>query len=442
LLDEAVDALPDGVRDAIILHFLKSFPQSEVADRLGVHQSTVSRRVSEGLKLLHDRLRDSGVVLSATPLAALLAANAAQPETPDLAASLGKIALVGAGSGAAGKVVTWLGVSLSLLKSWGLLAGAAVLPVVVQLIAGGWHGFLAAILTTAYIAWRRPALIAAISPLGRRVYDSPFYPWKRWTWTTPPLNWRGMLAGSLAAAAMLGIMGWAVSQGPNPTPGYTALFTAFALVQLGTAARIGVRVRRWEKTGREDEPAEIPNTPDLVTVIQGVTGTAAMMLMAACCANFHVRVQSPTAVALGMVLPIAISAVWGSVDAIRNLFRYLRDAATPSDGDDIAPRSSQQALVLYLFVVVIFTASAMVEALQIAPVSPAYARTPEGVMRHGVTVGVLPSIALFFLNITIRPLARLHGAAQPAVWLFALAVAVLCGILDLGLCIAWLMPRP
>lgn len=103
LLDEAVDALPADVREAIILHFLQSLSQEAVAQRLGVHQSTVSRRIDRGLNLLRERLSAAGVAMSAAPLSALLAAAASTPGAPNLVEAIGKISLAGAGSGGAGR---------------------------------------------------------------------------------------------------------------------------------------------------------------------------------------------------------------------------------------------------------------------------------------------------------------------------------------------------
>ncbi|MDR3620308.1 MAG: sigma-70 family RNA polymerase sigma factor [Paludisphaera borealis] len=443
LLDEAVDALPDGVRDAIILHFLKSLPQSEVADRLGVHQSTVSRRVGEGLKLLHDRLQASGVVFSATPLAVLLAAHAARPEAPDLAASLGKIALLGAGSGAAGKAVAWLGVSLSQLKAWGLLAAAAIVPILVQLIVGGWYGFPVLMLMLAYIDWRRPAWAEsiALSPRGG-VSDNPYHIFKRWTWTAPPQNWRGALASSLAGAAIFSVLAWALVQGPTPMPGLSPFFVITALFQLSVAVRIGVRVHRHGKArGREDETADVASVPDLACVIQSAASATVGVLATAVIAFLAIRTQWPLKAALGVLLTVATTTVWGIVDAARNYLRYRRLAPTPPHEGEARPQSAKGGLVFMMFTGVLFTANALIEALQIAPVSPDYAKTAERLVRHAATVGLLPSAALLFLTFTIRPLAQLRGTTRPALWLFAVAVAVLCGVLDLGLCIAWLMPR-
>jgi RNA polymerase sigma factor (sigma-70 family) len=130
LVDRAVEDLPEELRTPILLHYLENRSQSEVAAQLSVHQSTVSRRIQEGLERLRGRLRDSGVVVAVAPLAGLLTANMVHPADPQLLASLGKIALAGAGSSATGKAVGGLGVSSVELGMWakaGALAAIALL---------------------------------------------------------------------------------------------------------------------------------------------------------------------------------------------------------------------------------------------------------------------------------------------------------------------------
>ena len=90
LLDQAIDGLPEELRTPIILHFLENRPQSEVALRLGVHQSTVSRHIQEALEALRARLRESGFVMAVAPLTSLLTTHAGQTADPHLLTSLTK----------------------------------------------------------------------------------------------------------------------------------------------------------------------------------------------------------------------------------------------------------------------------------------------------------------------------------------------------------------
>lgn len=101
-VDEALVELPGDVRVPLILHYLQGRTQAEVAEELGVDQSTISRRLDRGVLDLRDRLRKAGLVTSAAVLVGLLTDNAAVAAPATLLAALGKMALAGIGKGAAG----------------------------------------------------------------------------------------------------------------------------------------------------------------------------------------------------------------------------------------------------------------------------------------------------------------------------------------------------
>ena len=204
LLDQAIESLPEELRAPLILHFLESRPQSEVAVRLGVHQSTVSRRIQEAIEALRGRLRDSGFVMAVAPLSSLLAAHAGQAVDSHLLASLGKIALAGISSTATGNAIGGIAAGLAKLSAWLKALGALVTPIIVQFVLGGWWGFLLALALITYIAWRRPRWHEELSiAMGGRGYDYEFFPLVRWTWTTPPAAWRKAMFGSVMASAMM-----------------------------------------------------------------------------------------------------------------------------------------------------------------------------------------------------------------------------------------------
>lgn len=105
VVDEAVATIPEKLRLPVILRFLQSRSQAEVAEELKVSRSTVLRRTERGVELLQDSLRRAGVAVPAARLAALLSDKAFVAAPAALVASLGKIALVGkvgqgAGAGA------------------------------------------------------------------------------------------------------------------------------------------------------------------------------------------------------------------------------------------------------------------------------------------------------------------------------------------------------
>src|SRR5262245_45826095 len=73
VLHEELAALPEKLRTLLVLCDLDGQPQTEVAVRLGLPVGTVYSRLAAARKLLADRLRKRGVVLSATGLSAALA---------------------------------------------------------------------------------------------------------------------------------------------------------------------------------------------------------------------------------------------------------------------------------------------------------------------------------------------------------------------------------
>jgi RNA polymerase sigma factor (sigma-70 family) len=95
VLDEALQELPEAAQRLLIEHFLEQRGQRDLASRMGVSQSTVSRQLESALQLLRDVLRQKGVV-SGTGLAGLLGVHLEQTSIPDtLTASLGKLAMTG-----------------------------------------------------------------------------------------------------------------------------------------------------------------------------------------------------------------------------------------------------------------------------------------------------------------------------------------------------------
>ena len=97
LIDEALADIPEQDRELLIEHYLEGHTQQELAHRLGLSQSTVSRQLEEGLRLLRGRLKSKGV-LGGASLASIFSTQASQAAPPSLSAALGKIALSGVGA--------------------------------------------------------------------------------------------------------------------------------------------------------------------------------------------------------------------------------------------------------------------------------------------------------------------------------------------------------
>jgi RNA polymerase sigma factor (sigma-70 family) len=103
IVDEVLDALPGESRSLLVEHFLEQRAQHDIARRLGMSQSTVSRKIETALQALRDGLAKKGV-LCGTGLAGLLTTHSAQAAPATVVTSLNKISMSGAGIGTAGSI--------------------------------------------------------------------------------------------------------------------------------------------------------------------------------------------------------------------------------------------------------------------------------------------------------------------------------------------------
>jgi RNA polymerase sigma factor (sigma-70 family) len=132
-LDAAMAELPWRLREAIILCHLEGRRQEEAARLLGCDQSTLSRRIGNGLDRLRTILVRRGVVVAPAALLGFLTVEHSASAVP--AAALVKLSALGSSVSLAGATATLLadGVLRSLfwakLKLFSLLAAAAVVTV-------------------------------------------------------------------------------------------------------------------------------------------------------------------------------------------------------------------------------------------------------------------------------------------------------------------------
>jgi RNA polymerase sigma factor (sigma-70 family) len=95
LVDEAIAALPERLRYPVIAHFLEGQTHAAIADTLGVSQPSVTRYIKKGVEEIRSALVSRRVEISASSLAAVMAAKALVDAPEALAANLGKLALAG-----------------------------------------------------------------------------------------------------------------------------------------------------------------------------------------------------------------------------------------------------------------------------------------------------------------------------------------------------------
>ncbi|HCN79258.1 MAG TPA: hypothetical protein DIT13_19000 [Verrucomicrobiales bacterium] len=123
VLDEALGELGEQERTAIIEHFLEARTQAEVAARLGVSQSTVSRLLDSSLVRLRERLRAKGMICGAG-LGAVIMQQSTLAAPHALVAGLNKIALSGIGANASS--VGWLTIKILLASKAKVALGITV----------------------------------------------------------------------------------------------------------------------------------------------------------------------------------------------------------------------------------------------------------------------------------------------------------------------------
>src|SRR5262249_18566289 len=92
-LDQALDALPEKYRAALILCYLEGLTHADAAQRLGRPLATLHSHVAPGRKLLRERLIKQGLTLSTAGISSLLLASAATATPTALAKTTVRIAL-------------------------------------------------------------------------------------------------------------------------------------------------------------------------------------------------------------------------------------------------------------------------------------------------------------------------------------------------------------
>jgi DNA-binding Lrp family transcriptional regulator len=99
-LDQAVAALSEADRSAILLRFYERMPLRSVGERMGVSEEAARKRVSRALERLREFLDRRGVKLSGAALGAVLAEKTVQAASAALAGAVVKVSLAAASASA------------------------------------------------------------------------------------------------------------------------------------------------------------------------------------------------------------------------------------------------------------------------------------------------------------------------------------------------------
>jgi RNA polymerase sigma factor (sigma-70 family) len=141
-LDQAVAALSEADRSAILLRFYEKMPLRNIGDKMGVSEEAAKKRVSRAVEKLREFLDRRGVKLSGVALAAVLAEKTVQTASAALAGAVVKVSMAAASASATTMLPQ---LARETLSAWhwakvklaaGLAAGSVAL-VFVGVTAGG-----------------------------------------------------------------------------------------------------------------------------------------------------------------------------------------------------------------------------------------------------------------------------------------------------------------
>ncbi len=157
LVRDLIATLPEEERELVVLHFMEGCSQRELARRLGVNVSTVSRRLDASLKRLRERFEDTATAAlrpdegtrarAAAKAGAFAAAYMALPESGKAAVATSRAFADGASAVVeASKVVLPVGVAattasfltgVTLMSAKSIAISAAIAAAIVLLVVGG-----------------------------------------------------------------------------------------------------------------------------------------------------------------------------------------------------------------------------------------------------------------------------------------------------------------
>lgn len=94
VVDDCLARLPEEHRELLLQHYLQGRTQTDLAQEKGVSQPAISKRLGQAMDSLRQRLKESGVAVSAAVVAGALTESASDAAVPaTLTASLGEIGM-------------------------------------------------------------------------------------------------------------------------------------------------------------------------------------------------------------------------------------------------------------------------------------------------------------------------------------------------------------
>jgi RNA polymerase sigma factor (sigma-70 family) len=248
LIQGALKELPEDLRLPMVLHYVDGQSQRDVAVKLGVNQSTISRRMQDALRQLRDKLTQAGYAATAPAMMALMQKQAVAGTTDRPLAEI--VVSESAGKLTAGATLA------SYLKG----IATVFLPTIGFLLWDGWLSLIIAICLSLYVARSRPAwLERTLESFGwTNLYQRPTFFLKKWNWTVAPDRWQTQARSSLLwSSVFLAIAALFAFGTNNPPTGTVALALLVAAVFLAQTGRL------WHRATVIQKMETVKNVPTI-----------------------------------------------------------------------------------------------------------------------------------------------------------------------------------
>ncbi len=127
LLDEAMHALGEQDREAMLLRYFTGMPFGEIGAQLGVSQDAVRKRVERGVQKLRAELARRGVTSTAAALSGVISQNAIASVPSGVIAEVASLASGSAAAGGAGASLGFLFMNKAIITTVTAIVGAAAI---------------------------------------------------------------------------------------------------------------------------------------------------------------------------------------------------------------------------------------------------------------------------------------------------------------------------
>ncbi len=136
-IDEELEILDDETRKVLILRFFEGLTIVNIAEKCGISQQTVSRRIESGIELLRLKLKSRGVIVPAALFMALLSENMVKAAPASIMKELGKIAIAGSKIAIGAEIAAGLAVKTKIMVGMLIVLLGVGLTVVFSFITNG-----------------------------------------------------------------------------------------------------------------------------------------------------------------------------------------------------------------------------------------------------------------------------------------------------------------